>query len=659
VTTVAGGYVGDGKPAKQASLAIPLGVAGDAKGNLYIADEVHCRIRRINSTGVISTFAGTGLCGFSGDGGSALSAMNDGPTAVAVDRQGNVFLTDPGNHRIRKITPSGIITTVAGNGVSGYSGDGGPATQASIGSPNGLAVDASGNLYIGDSFFYVVRWVDTAGNIHTAAGNGTYGFSGDGGPATAAQLAGATSVAADGSGNLYIADTSNDRIRKVDSSGTITTWAGNGTSGNTGSGGPATGAALGFTSGLLVSGGKLYITASSNVWSMDQSSQIITLIAGNANGTAGFNGDGLPALSTSFFDPEGMAVDHNGNLLIADCDNNRIRRINSTQIVSTIAGGYLGDGGPATAATLGLAFLGGHTATDAAGNLYIADINDNRVRKVAPNGTITTIAGTGVSGYSGDGGPATSATLNTPYSVAVDSSGIIYIGDGNGVIRKVDTTGTITTYVATATVVPPWGGTITIPVYAYGLAVDASGSLYAANFGYGVILKIAPDLSGTIVAGVLFSFGYNGDGIAATQASLDLPTGVAVDRSGNLYIADWENQRIRKVDTNGTISTVAGNGIEGFAGDGGQATSAELSLPTDVALDAKGNLYIADILNYRVRVVSASGKIQTLAGTGSWGFNGDNLPATKTNLFPDGVTVGPTGNIYVSDSGSERVRQIH
>jgi len=660
VTTVAGGYVGDGKPARQASLAIPLGVAGDAKGNLYIADEVHCRIRRVNPSGAISTFAGTGICGYSGDGGPAAAAMMSGPEGLAIDHLGNLFFSDPGNHRIRKITPAGTITTVAGNGISGYSGDGGPATQASLSGPVAISIDPAGKMYISDSSFFVIRMVDAAGIIHTVAGNGTFGFSGDGGPATSAQLAGATGVAADGSGNFYIADNGNFRIRKVDSSGTITTWAGGASTLNSGSGGPATGAGLGQTYGVLLSGGKLYISTVGNIWSMNQSTQIINLIAGNANGSVGFSGDGNPALSTSLSYPWSMAVDRTGNLLVADSNNNRIRRINSSQIVSTIAGGYLGDGGPATAASLSLAFLGGQTATDAAGNLYIADINANRVRKVSPTGKITTIAGTGMTGYSGDGGPATAATLNTPFTVVVDIAGNVFIGDtGNGVIRKVDTTGTITTYVASVTVVPPWGGTLTIPVSSYGLALDASGNLYVSTFGYAVILKIAPDTTGTVVAGVLFANSYNGDGIAATEADLDLPVAIALDGVGNLYIADWENERIRKVDTNGIISTVAGNGIPGFAGDGGPATSAEVSLPNAVAVDARGNLYISDTLNYRVRVVNASGKIQTLAGTGSWGYNGNNLPATKTNLFPDGVTVGSNGSLYVSDSGSERVRQIH
>jgi sugar lactone lactonase YvrE len=585
--------------------------------------------------------------------------MISGPAGLAMDRLGNLFIADQGNRRIRKITPAGTITTIAGNGANGYSGDGGPATQASLSSPGAISLDPFGNVYIGDWNYFVVRMVDAAGIIHTVAGNGTFGFSGDGGPATSAQMTSPTALVADGSGNFYVADNGNARVRRVDSGGTITTWAGGGSTLNGGSGGPATGAGLGVTYGLLLAGGKLYITTAGNIWSVNQSTQIINLFAGNANGAAGFSGDGKAALSTSFANPWGMMLDGGGNLLVADSINDRIRKIGSNQIVTTIAGGYVGDGGPATAASLNVSFLGGHTAVDAAGKLYIADTNNNRVRKVSTSGTITTFAGTGITGYSGDGGRATSATLNAPTAVVLDGAGNVLIGDnGNGVIRKVDTTGTITTYVSTVTVTPPWGGTITIPVNSYGLAIDANGNIYASTFGYEVILKIAPDTTGTVVAGILFEGRYSGDGIPATQANLNLPTGIALDSAGNLYIADWENERIRKVDTNGIISTVAGNGVPGFSGDGGPATAAEVSLPNDVATDAKGNLYISDFLNYRVRVVNPSGTIQTYAGSGTFGYNGNNLPAKMTNMFPGGVTVAPDGTVYVTDFGTQRVRKV-
>lgn len=242
ITTVAGGYVGDGKPATSAGFAGLTSVARDVKGNLYVSDASDCRIRKINTKGIITTMAGTGICGYSGDGGKAKSAMLSFPEGLAFDGKGNLLVADDGNSRIRKITTTGTITTIAGNGTIGYSGDGGPAAQASLAGPMGVSVDSSGNIYIADSSNFVIRMVDTAGIIHTVAGNHTPGFSGDGGPATSAQLSNPYGVLADGNGNFYIADTGNNRVRKVDSNGTITTYAGNALSGNSGNGGPATGA---------------------------------------------------------------------------------------------------------------------------------------------------------------------------------------------------------------------------------------------------------------------------------------------------------------------------------------------------------------------------------------------------------------------------------
>lgn len=645
VSTFAGGYVGDGKPATLASLANPVSVARDAQGNFYIGDSSHCRIRKVDGAGIVSTFAGTGICGYGGDGGRATSAMISSPYGIAFDAKGNLMLADRGNNRIRKIS-AGIITTIAGNGTNGYWGDGGSAVQASLSGPSGIAVDQTGNVYIADFGNYVIRLVDVAGTIHTVAGNHTFGFSGDGGAATSAQIGYANGVVADANGNFYIADGGNARVRKVDSTGTITTYAGNGSSGNSGSGGLATSAAIGMPQGLLVAGGNLYVSTGSNIWAITRSTQIINLIAGNASGSYGFNGDGNSAKATSFSGPWGMVSDGAGGLLVADSGNNRIRQVAaSTRIVSTIAGGYVGDGGYAKTASLNYS-QPGHPAFDTAGNFYIADGYDNRVRKVSPTGVITTFAGTGITGYTGDGGPATTATLNNPTAVAPDSIGNIFIADsGNGVIRKVDISGTITTF-------------SNVPIYYQGaLAVDASGNLYASD-GLYEVWKILPSGSASAVAGVLYQIGYNGDGIPATQASLGEPTGLAIDSTGSLYIADWLNNRIRKVDTSGIISTVAGNGIAGFGGDGGPATSAMLFLPLDVAVDRQGDLYIADWVNLRVRVVDRSGTIETVAGSGGSGYNGDGLPATQTNLFPNGLTVR-NGAVYVSDQGSYRIRKVH
>ena len=653
VTTVAGGYVGDGNAAISASLALPNAVARDTRGNIYVSDSTNCRIRKINSAGRISTLAGTGICGYSGDGGAATSAMISNPYGVALDRQGDLIIADGGNARIRKITPVGIITTIAGNGTSGYSGDGGPATQASLSGPLSVALDASGQIYLADTGNNVIRRVDIAGIIHTVAGNHTAGFSGDGGPATSASFNFPWNVAVDGSGNFYLADINNNRVRRVDTTGTINTYAGNGSYGNSGSGGLATAASIGPPRGLLIGGGKLYFsTGSQLVWVVDLKTQIITIIAGSGN--YGYNGDGNSALSTSFAQPNGIAFDGVGGLLFADSGNNRVRHIDANGIVSTSAGGAVGDGGRGTGASLNFSFNFVHASLDAVGNLYIADSGDCRVRKVTKGGTISTLAGTGICSYTGDGGKATAATLAFPTAAVADGGGNVYIADtGNSVIRKVDSSGTITTFLTEFS-----SGNNGESARVVALAIDAGGTLYASD-GIYAVWKVGPSGSTTVVAGTLFNLGYNGDGIPATQAWLFFPTGIAVDNAGNLYIADWLNNRVRKVDTSGIISTAAGNGTQGFGGDGGPATSAMLSLPSDVAVDAKGNFYIADWINFRVRVVNASGIIQTLAGSGGYGYNGEGLPATQANVFPSGVAVGPNGTVYFADQSSYRVRTIH
>ena len=320
--------------------------------------------------------------------------------------------------------PRYTISTVAGGLGSGYSGDGGPATSAQLNQPYGaVAVDSVGNLYIGDQLNYRVREVSN-GVITTVAGNGGWGFSGDSGPATSAQLD-PTGVAVDSAGNLYIADTGNDRVRKV-SNGVITTVAGNGTPGFSGDNGPATSAQLFSPVGVAVdSVGNLYIADSVNNRIRKVSNGVITTVAGN--GTQGFNGDG-PATSAELYDPAGVAVDFAGNLYIADERNNRIREV-SNGVITTVAGngtpGFSGDNGPATRAEL---YDPAGVAVDFAGNLYIADGRNNRIREVS-NGLITTVAGNGTAGYSGDNGPATSAQLNFPSGVAVDSAGNVFITD--------------------------------------------------------------------------------------------------------------------------------------------------------------------------------------------------------------------------------------
>ncbi len=332
--------------------------------NVYITDNQNNRIRMVNASGTISTVAGNGTPGYAGDSGTATGAQLRQPVGVAVDALGNLYIADTQNNRVRKVDTSGTITTVAGNGSAVFSGDGGAAVAAGLDYPAGVALDAAGNLYIADEYNNRIRKVDTSGVITTIAGNGTVGAAGDSGPATSAQLYYPTAIALDGSGNLYIADNQNNRVRKVNSSGTITTVAG--------------------------------------------------------NGTASFFGDGGPAVAAQLNYPTSVAVDISGNLYIADYGNQRIRKIDTLGNITTVAGNgtssYLGDGGPAVAAALNYPT---GVAVDTLGNLYIADYVNNRVRKVDSSGTITTFAGNGTAGYSGDGGPAPASMLYQPTSVAI------------------------------------------------------------------------------------------------------------------------------------------------------------------------------------------------------------------------------------------------
>jgi sugar lactone lactonase YvrE len=552
---------------------------------------------------------------------------------------------------------------VAGNGQAARSGDGGPATAASLYAPSGIALDAAGKLYIADRGNDVIRVVDGKTKIITTlAGTGIVGFSGDGGPATAAMLSYPAGVAVDRSGNLYIADSANHRIRRVDAATKIiSTIAGTGSPLDAGDDGPASAAAFIDPEGIAVdAAGNIFITdlESDRLRVIDAVSGIVTSAAGI--GKAGFSGDGALATTAALFNPAGVSVDVNGNIFIADAGNERIRRIDHSSKIITTEAGSTGEGLPATAALL-LSPRG--IALDAENNLLIADTFHHRIRRVNHlTGQITTVAGTGVGGFAGDGGPATAARIYTPVSVAVDRSGNIFIADDDNYrIRRVDAvTGIITTIAGIGEIgFAGDGGPATSAMIGepFGVGVDAAGNVYIADPYNARVRRV--DVSTGIISTFAGGGSSSADGNLATETALALPAAVAVDSAGNVYIADSGADRVRKVDAaTKRISTVAGGGD--FLGDGGLATSARLSRPHGVTLDASGNLLIADTDQNRIRKVDASTKIiSTIAGTGVPGFSGDAGAAIAAQLSrPMAVAIDSAGSIYIADEENDRIRVI-
>jgi len=636
ITTFAGGgsaYHGNGGQATDAFLYEPKSVITDASGNLYFVGGN--AVYKVDASGIITTIAGNNdSLGYSGDGGQATAAKLYNPNSIAIDPSGNIYISDHGNFRIRKINTSGIITTIAGFGTIGFSGDGGQATAAKLNNVSGMTTDAAGNLFIADQNNFRIRMINTSGVITTIAG-GITGFSGDGGQATAAGIGSPIGINIDAAGNLYVSD-GNFRIRKINSAGIITTIAGNGYSagpglggGFSGDGGQATDAELNNVQNVSFDGsGNIFLADEGNFRIREINSLgVISTFAGN--GSAGFSGDGAQASSAEINSPYGVATDANGNIFFADLNNNRIRKINNAGVITTIAGGGIdspGDGGQATDALISQPQ---GIAVDLGGNVYFT--GSNVVRKVNPAGIISTVAG---GGNGGDGGQATDARLNFATAVATDALGNLYIADyAIYRIKKVNPSGIISTIAGGGVNYPGDGGQATSAQLfdPNGLAVDAAGNVYIADYGNNRICKV--NTSGIInTIGGNGTLGYTGDGGAATNAQIGAIS-IALDAMGNIYFSDGKST-VRKINTSGIVTTVAGVGnAGGFSGDGGPATAALFGPPEGVSIDAAGNLYIADYSNNRIRKVSApliisvntpticTGSTATLTATGATSYS--------------------------------------
>ncbi|MBI5289154.1 MAG: hypothetical protein HY873_09305 [Chloroflexi bacterium] len=660
IATYAGGGVGDGGGATEAAVS-PYGVAADGAGNLYIADSANCRVRMLTPGGAISTVAGMGACGYAGDGGPATGARLNLPQAVAVDSAGNLFIADTQNCRIRKVDTVGTITTFAGSGTCIFAGEGAPATIASLANPRGVAVNAAGDVYIADSDNCRVRKV-SGGIITTFAGTGSCGFLGDGGQAVSAGITHASGVWDDGGGNVYIADTDSCRVRVVTPSGVISTVAGNGTCAYTGDGGLAYSTGINKPRAIATdTAGDLYIADTDNCRVRKVTYPSVTISTVTGDGDCNYGGDGGPAASGKVNHPQGVAI-VGGDVYVGDSGNCRLRRASGGGITSIAGTGWCqfgGDGGPATNASLSDP---GGVAKDSAGNLYIADAGNCRIRKVTAAGVISTFAGNGSCLYGGDGGPPLSASFDHPRGVTVDGTGAVYVADTDACrVRKI-AGGAVSTVAGDGVCgFGGDGGSATAAQLSFPQAIAISGStLYVADTFNCRVRRISGGVITTHAGDG--GCGYDGDGGPPLSASLTFPYGVAAD-AGGVYIADTYNCRVRKV-AGGVITTIAGTGTCAYGGDGGAATSAAVNRPTGIAVAAGGAVYVADTDNCRVRLISGETMI-TVTGLGTGvsfagcGYDGDGGPAAAAAIDrPAGIAVDPSGSLFIADSFNDRMRIV-
>lgn len=575
VTRVAGsGRMGRGGlegPALEADFDTTTGIAVDRDGNLYICGKWDSNVRRVDAkTGDIAMFAGQttrhheleskgrafsggnySFAGYHGDGGPAFEAALGFPEHLAMNSRGDLYICDNGNHRVRKVdAATGTITTVLGTGAPASNGDGGPATEAAVNMPDAICTDVHDNIYVGEARGNRLRKVDArTGIVTTLVGNGIAGYEVDGLPGPESRCNPIESgIWADPDGTVFWSDSSG-RLRRYDGETGIVTTALGGTSIHDG---PSTEAFLACPSGLDIGpDGHVYFADMQHdrVRALDMEAGTIHSVVGSGARTLG--GDNGPALNAGLYSPHDVSVDSRGQLVVADTHSASIRRVDGDGTIRSIGGvglaGDDGDGGPAISAAFTRVEAVAHGLND---DVYIGDAM-GRIRKIdAITGIVTTIAGTGIHGYSGDGGPATEARIGAPSAIRLDGAQNLYFADRDfHVVRKVDASGNIST-------------------------IAGSGEP-----------------------------GFSPDGTPATEAMLWKPLGLEVSTSGDVFVSDSRNNRVRRIDRNGRLVTVAGSDEAGDAGDGSVATDARLNEPHGLRLYGDDTLLICDYYNNRIKAI--------------------------------------------------------
>jgi DNA-binding beta-propeller fold protein YncE len=591
----------------------PYTMAIDAHSNMFVADSENATIRKITPAGAVTTLAGLAGQVGSADGNGA-AARFDHPNGVAVDSNGIVYVADTNNNTIRKITPDGTVTTLAGVAPQKGATDG-PGSAARFYGPQGVAVDNHGNVFVVESGNYTVRKINAAGVVSTfagAAGQGSFAS----GYGSAARFYVPTGIAVGGDGNLYVGDSGNHCVRKITPDGFVSSMT-------------STGTVL-FAAGVAAdAGGNVYVAERDKdaVRKITPEGVILT----------------VPGLEGMLDRPRGVALDGAGNLYVADTDNDVIRKVAPDNSVSTFAG--IGRSGGAVDAVGNAARFNypNAVASDDSGNLYVADTLNNAIRKITPNRAVTTFAG--LPGTTGDAdGTGSAARFQHPFGLAIDRFGNLYVGDSaNQSIRQISPAGEVTTLAKGL-------------AFPRGVAVDFNtGKVYVASANDNTIRVISTEGVLLTFAGLAGSSGTtDGNGFSAR---FDDPSGVAVDFNSNVYVSDSNNHTIRKITPDGTVSTFAGRARSSGSADG-TGSAARFYFPGSLATDRSGNIYVHDWANMTIRKITQDGVVTTVAGTPGKSGNVDGPANTARFDFFGGIAVDGFGKLYVADAQNNSIRSV-